>query len=183
MGAEVTFFRRMIFRIDEDRVVGTGGHAGLAPDADRFVKIDDPVRALEHRGSRTGRDAGRMRALIAARYLMRASRLGKHAHVDVLHIGTSDADRNYILGLAGGGTRVTADAARVIDDLGPAELRRWLGHGEFGLGKRKNYITQSAPLGCETGIKRGERAQSSRRSQAIKAQSITSPSQSGTQGW
>jgi hypothetical protein len=32
--AEVTFFRRMVFRVDENRVVGTGGHAGLAADAD-----------------------------------------------------------------------------------------------------------------------------------------------------
>ena len=88
--AEVTFLGRMIFGIDEDRVVRTGGHAGLAADADRFVEIDDAVRALEHRGRRAGGHARRVRALIAARHLMRAARLWKHADVDMLDVGARD---------------------------------------------------------------------------------------------
>ncbi len=33
MRAEVTFLSRMIFGVDENRVVGAGGHAGFAADA------------------------------------------------------------------------------------------------------------------------------------------------------
>ncbi len=32
--AEVALLSRMIFRIDKDRIVGAGGHAGFAADAD-----------------------------------------------------------------------------------------------------------------------------------------------------
>jgi hypothetical protein len=50
---------------------------------------------------------------------MRASHLRKHTHVDVLNIGARHPDRHDVFGLARGGARVTADAAGVIDDLGP----------------------------------------------------------------
>ena len=60
-----------------------------------------------------------MGALITAGYLMRAPDLRENAHVDVLYISARDADGDDILGFAGGGTRVTADAPRVIDYLGP----------------------------------------------------------------
>ena len=119
MRAEVTFLSRVIFGIDEDRVVRTRGHAGFAADADRFIEIDDAVGAFEHRGRRTGGDARRMRALIAARDLMRAARLRKDADVDVLDVSARDGKRHEILRLARGRAGVTADAAGVVDDLGP----------------------------------------------------------------
>ena len=121
MGAEVTLLGRMIFRIDKDGIVGTSGHAGFAAYANRFVKIDNAIRPLEHRRSRTGRDAWGMRALVAARYLMRAPHLGKHADVDMLNIGARDADWDYVFRLAGCRARMTPDAASVIDDFGPLD--------------------------------------------------------------
>src|SRR5229473_1057145 len=109
MRAEVTLFSRMVFRVDEDCVVRTGSHTGLTADANRFIKIDDAVSTLEHCGRRARGDARCVRTLVAARYLMSAAHLWKHAHVDMLDVGASDANRHDILGLAGGRARMTTD--------------------------------------------------------------------------
>src|SRR5438552_11097311 len=119
MRAEVTFFSRMIFGVDENGVIRAGGHAGFAADADRFVEVDYAVRALEHRRCRTRSHARRVRALVAAGHLMRAAHLRKDAYVDVLDIGPRHANRHDVFRLAGRRARMTADAAGVIDYLGP----------------------------------------------------------------
>ena len=117
----------MIFRIDEDSVVGTGSHAGFAADANRFVEIDYAVGAFEHCRRRASRHAGRMRALIAARHLMRASSLRKLSNINVLDVGTRHRERHFVFRFAGGRAGMTADAARVIDHLGPLHrLVLWL---------------------------------------------------------
>jgi hypothetical protein len=41
VSAEVALFGGVIFRINKDRVVGTGGNARLAADADCFIEIND----------------------------------------------------------------------------------------------------------------------------------------------
>jgi len=73
-----------------------------------------------------------VRTLIAARYLMCAAYLGKHSYVDVLDIGAGDANRHDILRLAGGRAGMTADAASVVNHLGPLDGARasclWLDH-------------------------------------------------------
>src|ERR1041385_529203 len=117
----------MIVRIDEDGVVRTSGHAGFAADADRFIEIDDAIRALEHGGGGAGHDARRVRALITTGDLVRAARLRKDTDVDVLHIGPGDADGHDIFRLAGGRARVTANAPRMVDDLRPLDaiLANW----------------------------------------------------------
>src|SRR5438105_11154344 len=119
MSAEVTLFRRMIFGIDEDRVVWTSRHAGLTANADRFVKIYDAVGALEHRRCRTSGHTRRMRALITARHLMRATDLRKHADINVLDIGARDADGHDVFRFACGRAGMTTDAAGMVYDLGP----------------------------------------------------------------
>src|SRR5258708_5650625 len=117
MGAEVALLSRMILWIDEDRVVRTGSHAGFAADTNRFIEIDDAVRALKHCGRRTSGHARRVRALVAACYLVRAAHLWKHAHIDVLDIRACDANRHDILRLARGRAGMTTDAARVVCHL------------------------------------------------------------------
>ena len=119
MRAEVAFLGRMIFGIDEDRVVRTGGHAGLAADADRFVEVNYAISALEHRRCRARGHTRGMSALIAARHLMRAPHLRKHANIDVLDVCARDADRNYVFRFACGRARVAPDAAGMIDHLRP----------------------------------------------------------------
>jgi hypothetical protein len=138
MRAEVTFFRGVIFGIDEDGVVRTGGHAGFATDANRFVEIDNAVSALEHRGRWTRSHARCVSALIATRDLVRAPHLGKHSYVYVLDVSPSDTDRHHVLGLARSRTRVTADAAGVIDNFRPlhavASSWFWLDHFVWRVG-------------------------------------------------
>ena len=119
MRAEVTFLRRMIFWIDEDRVVRTGSHASFTADADRFIEIDDAVSAFEHCGRRAGDDAWCMRALIATCDLMRATNLREDTDIDVLDVGARHPDGHHVFRLAGSRTRMAADTASVIDDLGP----------------------------------------------------------------
>ena len=119
MRAEVTLFGRMIFRIDEDRVVRTSRHAGLTADADRLVKIYNAVCALEHRRGWTSGHTRRVRTLITARYLMRATDLRKHADIDVLDVRARDADGNDVFRLARSRAGMTTDAAGVVYDLGP----------------------------------------------------------------
>jgi hypothetical protein len=96
MCAEVTLFGRMIFRVDEDGVVRTRGHAGFATNADRLVEIDDAVGAFEHRCRRTGSDARSVSALIATCHLMSATRLGKDSDFNMLDVSSRDRDGNDV---------------------------------------------------------------------------------------
>ena len=131
--AEVALLGRVILGVDEDRVVGTGRDAGFAAYADRLVEVDDPVRTAEHGTGRAGRRARSPLALVAARDLECAAGLGKHAHVHVLDVGTSHGERHLVLGLARRGAGMAADAAVMVDQLGPPDLllgasSRWFGH-------------------------------------------------------
>jgi len=128
MRAEVTFFSGVVVRIDEDRVVRARGHARFAANADRFVEIDDTVGALEHRRRRTGSYARRVHALIAARYLVCAACLWKHADVNVFDVSTRDRDWDEILRLARSRARMTADTACVVDYLRPLNRGRRFHH-------------------------------------------------------
>ena len=65
-----------------------------------------------------------MSALIAARHLMRASRLGEDADINVLNVGSRHADGDNVFRLAGSRARMTTNATRVVDNLGPLNLLR-----------------------------------------------------------
>jgi len=126
--AEVTFLGGMILWIDEDRVIGTSSHARFAANADRFVEVDDAVRALKHRGGRASSDARRMRALITTGHLMSAACLRKDTDVDMLDVSARDADGYDVFRFACRRARMTADATRVVDYLRPlhALVATWL---------------------------------------------------------
>ena len=131
MGAEIALFSGMIFRIYEYRIVRTRSHTCLAADANRFVKVDDAILPLEHRGGGTSGDAGSVGTLVTARHLMRAARLRERANINVLNIGPRGGDGHDVLGLARSRTRMAPDAARVVNDLRPFDLRR-ICHFECG---------------------------------------------------
>lgn|SRR5947209_3717463 len=122
MSAEVTFLCRMIFGVDEDGVVRASSHASLTAYANGFIEINYAVRALEHCRRRAGRDARSKRALITSCYLMRSSRLWKHAYINMLHIGARHTERYFVLRLTGRSAGVTANAARVVNNLRPLGL-------------------------------------------------------------
>ena len=68
-----------------------------------------------------------MGALITARHLMRPANLGKDTDIDVLDVRAGHTNGHNIFGLAGRSARVTADAARMIDDFGPLHAVIWCG--------------------------------------------------------
>jgi hypothetical protein len=117
--AEVAFLGRMVFRVDEDRIVGTGRHARLTSDADRLVEVDDAVRPHVHRLRGASCRAGRGLTLVAACHLKGPTRLRKHANVDRLHVGAGHRQGDFVLRLAGRRAGVAADASALVDDLGP----------------------------------------------------------------
>jgi hypothetical protein len=117
--AEVTFFGGMVFRIDKDRVVGAGRHARFTTNTDRLVEVDDAIGALEHCRSRAGGDAGCVRTLITASDLMGAASLRENAYINMFDVSTRDREGDEVFRLARRGTRVTTNATRVVNDLGP----------------------------------------------------------------
>ncbi|HKP48030.1 MAG TPA: hypothetical protein VJT50_15620 [Pyrinomonadaceae bacterium] len=82
-----------------------------------------------------------MCALIAARDLMSAAYVWKGAYVNMLHIGTGNADRYDVFRLACSRAGVATDTPGVIDHLGPPHrLRsRFFQHDVFIASA--NYIT------------------------------------------
>ena len=60
-----------------------------------------------------------MCALIATRYLMRASSVWKLADINMLDVGARDGKRDFIFGLARGRARVTAYATCMVDYFSP----------------------------------------------------------------
>jgi hypothetical protein len=138
----------MIFGVNKDGVVRTGGHAGFTADADRFVEVDNAVCSLEHRSRRTCGHARRVRALIAARDLMCPTDLWKHSDVDVLDVGPRDTYGDNVFRLARGRAGMATDTAGVVDNLRPLDAVLsswlWLRHvSDFGVAK---YIMESFKL-------------------------------------
>src|SRR5690606_41370190 len=86
----------------------------------------------EHRAGRARGHTRRVVALVAARDLECAARVRKLADVDVLDVRARDGERHLVLLLARGGARVAADAARLVDDLGPERGAAGGGRGRHG---------------------------------------------------
>ena len=117
--AEITLLRGMVLGIDKDRVVGAGGDARLAADADRFVKIHDAIGTRVHCPGRAGGGTGRVLALITARHLKGAPHLREDAHVNIFDVGTVDGERHLMFRLARRAAGMAADTLRVVDDFRP----------------------------------------------------------------
>ncbi len=60
-----------------------------------------------------------MRALIAARHLMRAARLRKLSDINMLDVCARHRERHIVLRLAGRRAGMATDAARVVNHFGP----------------------------------------------------------------
>ncbi len=143
MRAEVALLGRVVLGFDEDGVVGAGGDARLAPDADRLVEVHDPVVALEHGRGRARVDAGRVLALVAARDLERPSTLREEARINVFDVGPGDREGDFVFRLAGGGAGMAPDAGRLVDDLRPR-----CGPGSLGFGNHVVVTSSCSGDGC-----------------------------------
>ena len=101
--------------IDVKRVVRAGLHAGFASDAAAVIEINDAIVALEERAGRTNLDAWRLLAMVAAHHAEMAAGVGKGAFLDVLDPGAEDANRDFMLILAGDRARMASDASVLVD--------------------------------------------------------------------
>jgi hypothetical protein len=111
----VTFRGGVGFGVEIDRVVGAGLHAGFASDANGRVELDDAVVTLIHGSDGADAHARRIGAVVAARHLKAAAHIGVRARLHILDPRAIHAKRHLILGLARGGTGVTADAFGLVD--------------------------------------------------------------------
>jgi hypothetical protein len=139
MRAEMALGSRAIVRIHVYRIVRTSLHAGFATNAAVGIEIDNPVLALIHRSHRTDRDAGRLLAMIAARDLKYAARVGENAFLDVLDPGPVHTHRHLVLGFTRHRAGVTSDALAVIDYEAVFHPR--------GLDPKQSIILGSARIG------------------------------------
>src|ERR1700675_42285 len=139
MRAEMALGGRTIVRIHIYRIVRTSLHAGFAANAAIGIKIDNPVLALIHRRHGTDGDARRLLAMVAARDLKYAARVGERALLDVLDPSPVHAYRHLVLGFAGHGAGVTSDALAVIDYEAVFHPR--------GLDPKQSIILVSARIG------------------------------------
>lgn len=115
MRAKIALLGRVVARVDKDRIVRTSRDASLAPDANRLVKVDDPVRTAKHRRRRAGRDARRVIALIATRYLKCSTRGWKRADVDRFDIRSGNGQRDVVFRLASRRARMTTNTPCMVD--------------------------------------------------------------------
>ena len=96
MRAEIALLGRVVFGVDEDRVVRAGCNTGFAANTDGLVEIHNAVGPGVHGRGRTGVGTGCVLTLIAPRDLKSPPGVGKGAHVGVFHIGAIDRDRDVI---------------------------------------------------------------------------------------
>ena len=115
VGAEVALVRGRRLRVQVDGVVRAGVHARLAADAHRVVEVDDAVVPPEERRRRADRDAGGVVAVVAAQHRVEAPGVGERPLLDVLHPRPVDPEGDVVLGLAGHGAGVAADAGVLVD--------------------------------------------------------------------
>ena len=115
MRAEMALCRGVIFRVNVNRIVRTGLHAGFAANAAVGIEIDNPILALIHRGYWTDSDAGRLFAVVASSDLKYTTRIREDALLDVFDPGSVDAHGNFIFSFAGDRAGVASDAFAIID--------------------------------------------------------------------
>jgi hypothetical protein len=116
VGTEITLRRCVGFRIDIERIIGTGLHAGAATDTAIPVKIDNAIIAREQRTNRADGYTGRVVAVIAAVNRKVAPGMREFSFFHVLYPGSVHPDRNGMLRLARNGAGMAANASAIVYD-------------------------------------------------------------------
>ena len=116
VGAEMAFLDGAKIIVEIQRIVGAGLHTCAATDAGVAIDVDNSIRAFLKRVDGTDRDAGRIGTLVAPEYGEVPAYVGELTEFGVLDRRPEVADRNVVLGCAGDGAGVAADAPRLIDD-------------------------------------------------------------------
>jgi len=116
VGAVMAFGRRAIIGVNVDGVVGAGLHTRLAANADAVVELYDAVGALVHGLGGADTYAGRVGAMVAARHLKMAARIGIGPCFYVFNPGTIHAQRDFVFTFTGGRKGVAANTFAVVDE-------------------------------------------------------------------
>ena len=109
----------MALGVDVDGIVGTGGYAGLASDAFVSIEVNNAVGASVHGGCWTCVNAGRLVTLVAAGDLEVSLGVGEAPNIHLLHVSTSNPQRDAVFLFAGNRTGMTADAPVLVYDFAP----------------------------------------------------------------
>jgi len=115
MRTESTFCGSVGLGVKIDRVVGTGLHAGFTSDANGWIKLNNAIITLIHRGDRTDTHAGRVGAMIAARHLKAAAHVRIRARFNIFDPRAIHTKRHLIFGLARSRAGVTSDALALVN--------------------------------------------------------------------
>jgi hypothetical protein len=112
----ITFGRGLVVGIDMDGVVRTGLHASLTADTTARVEIDDAVvTGIKGRDGANG-NTGSIGTVVAPHDAECTVGIGEITLLDILDPSAIDANGRVMLGFAGHGACVTADALLIIDD-------------------------------------------------------------------
>ena len=119
MRAKIAFLGRVIFRVDENGVIWTGGDTCFTANAESLIEIDNTVRACLHGFGGARLDARWVFALIAPSNLEGAARMREDSDIDIFDVGAIDRERNLIFGFTCRAAGVASDAFRVVNDFRP----------------------------------------------------------------
>lgn len=134
MRAEVALLNRLNVLVQINRVVRTRLHTSPATNACVTIDVDNPIFALRERIDRTDRYARRVGAMIAALNQEQPLNIGERANLGVLDRGPKPPDGDIVLGFAGDGAGMAADAGLLVDDEPVLHGRILLGVGPEWLG-------------------------------------------------
>ena len=116
VGAIVALGGGMGFRVHIDGVIGAGLHTSLAANADTAVELYNSIVPLVHGSHGANTDTGGIGAMIAARHLKKAARVGKLPFFDIFDPGPAYSERNFIFRLTGDTTGMTTNTSPIVDD-------------------------------------------------------------------
>lgn len=112
--------------VNVECVVGAGLHTGLAADTTVFIKIHNAIGPEIQRFDRANFDAGRIGAVVTAHHRKHPSGIRELAFFHLFYPSPEHADRHVVLGFAGGGAGVAADAFAVVYDKAVFHANNWL---------------------------------------------------------
>ena len=114
--AVIAFRGSVRLRIDIERVVRAGLHAGFTTDAAAVVKVDDAILSPVQCRDRTNLDAGCIVTVIAAHHRKEPSRIRELTLFDVLDPSSIDAHWDVVFRLTCNRAGMTADTAAIVDN-------------------------------------------------------------------
>lgn len=116
VGTVITLGRRAGVRVNVERIVRTGLHAGFTADAPVFVEVHNAIGPDVKRFNGADFHAWRIGAVVAAQDGKKPSGMREVALFNLLDVGAEHAHGYIVFRFAGGGAGMAANALSVIND-------------------------------------------------------------------